>query len=347
MSEGGARYVLGVDGGSTKTIALVADQSGRIVGAARGPSSSCTTVNIAGPMAIVMQIVREACEQARIDTAEISAGVFGLSGADWPEDHERREAYLARAGVARRVIVKNDAFVGLRAGTNARFGVVIAAGTSCNVAAVAPDGREWHFGYYQDYGGASTVGREAVRAVLHAEDGRGRRTRLTDVVLHRLGFASPELLLRALVAEQVPRSRIAELCPIVFEAAFEGDEAATEIVVRQGIGLAEYATALIRRFEMQRLAFDVVLAGSVFKGRGPLLIDTITQAIHRVAPSARLRRQRFEPAIGGVLLAYDALNTAVTAEMMATLAQTVPPPRFFDTTGGVEKDTPLSQKGDL
>jgi hypothetical protein len=70
---------------------------------------------------------------------------------------------------------------------------------------------------------------------------------------------------------------------------------------------------------------------SLFKGKGPLLIDTITQAVHRVAPRTRIVHPRFEPAVGGVLLAYDALNVDVTDEMYGNLAQTAPGAAFFDT----------------
>ena len=58
---------------------------------------------------------------------------------------------------------------------------------------------------------------------------------------------------------------------------------AADLIVRQGEALAEYATAVIRRYDMTELAFDVVLAGSLFKGQGSLSTDTITAAVARVA----------------------------------------------------------------
>jgi N-acetylglucosamine kinase-like BadF-type ATPase len=285
-------------------------------------------------MKSVADTVAQALHQAGCTPGDLAVGVFGLSGADWPEDITCREAALVKARVARRVIVKNDAFVGLRAGTARPFGVVIAAGTSCNVAAIAPDGREWHFGYYQDYGGAATIGREAIRAVLHAEDGRGKPTALTATVLHQLGQPTPEALLRARLAGRIRKPDVAQLCPLVFEASVAGDAVAEAIIVRQGSALAEYAIALIHRYDMENLEFDVVLSGSVFKGKGPLLIDIITEMIHRTAPRAQVRRQQFEPAIGGILLAYDALGLTVTDEIYANLARTAPDPEFFSTEHG-------------
>ena len=324
-------FVVGVDGGTTKTIALAADAQGRILGAGRGGNSNASGSEIERPMQVVVAAVRQALAQAGLRGEEVALGVFGLAGADWPEDYERREAFLACSGVARRVIIKNDALVGWRASTRQPYGVVITAGTGSNTAIITPAGQEWCYGYYVRYGGAGDVAREAIYAVLRQEDGRGAPTALTEMVLNRLNRPNPEALLRAMVAGELQREQVLSLCPLVFEAAAEGDEVAAEIVVKQGLALAEYATAAIRRFGMQGLAFDVVLAGSVFKGRGPLLIDTITQAIHCVAPGATIVRARFEPSVGGVLLAYDALGIPVTAEMYDHLARTTPGADFFST----------------
>jgi N-acetylglucosamine kinase-like BadF-type ATPase len=328
-------FVVGVDGGTTKTIALVVDDRGRILGAGRGGNSNWTGDDVEVPMRVVAATVQEALQQAAKSGDDIAVGVFGLAGADWPEDYERRTAALERSGIARRVIVKNDALVGWRAGTRGQYGVVIAAGTGTNTAIITPDGHEWCYGYYALYGGAGDVAQEAIRAVLREEDGRGVPTVLTSVVLNKLGHPTAEALLKAMVAGQFDRERVLSLCPLVFEAAHNGDDVAVDIIVKQGEVLAEYATAGIRRFGMQDLEFDVVLSGGLFKGRGPLLTDIITQAVHRVAPRTHIVRTRFEPAVGAVLLAYDALGIVVNDAMYDSLAQTAPDAEFFSTADGI------------
>jgi len=324
-------FVVGVDGGTTKTIALVADAQGNILGAGRGGNSNWTGPDVEIPMAVVVETVQQALAQAGIAGQEVELGVFCLAGADWPEDHTRREAFLSRAGIARRVIVKNDAFAGLRAGTQRPYGVVIVAGTGTNTAVITPDGREWAFGYYATYGGGTDIGWEAFEACLREDDGRGPKTALTPMVLQKLGFPTVEAMLRAQVAGQLSRRQLGALCPLVFEAAYAGDQVAAEILVRQGLALAEYVTAIVRRFGLAELEFEVVLSGSVFKGRGPLLVDTITQAVHRVAPRARIVRAELEPALGAVLLAYDALGLRVLPQVYDNLRRTAPPPAFFST----------------
>ncbi len=324
-------YLLGVDGGTTKTIALVADGAGHILGAARGGNSNWIGEDISRPIAVITGTVRAALAMAGVHPEDAAVGVFGLAGADWPEDYARRQAALEAAGVARHVIVRNDAIAGWRAGTQQTFGVVIAAGTGSNTCVLAPDGSEWCYGYYVFYGGAADIAREALHAVLRAEDGRGHPTTLTGLVLRKLDYPTPEALLKGWIAGEIDHAALLALCPLTFEAADAGDEVAAGIIVKQGNALAEYATAAIRRFEMQTLAFDVVLAGSVFKGRGPLLIDTITQAIHCVAPRVTIVRAALEPAVGALLLAYDALGIEVTEALVAALRRTMPDPTLFAT----------------
>lgn len=328
-------YLIGVDGGTTKTIALVADEHGQILGSARGSGSNWTGEDVETPMAIVIHTVQVALSHAGLRGEDITLGVFSLAGADWPEDHTRREAVLSKAAIARQVIVKNDSFGGLRAGVSRPYGMVIAAGTGFNAAVIAPDGREWAFGYYQTYGGAQTIAIEAFTAVLRAEDGRDGPTLLTELVLNKLNFPTVEAMLRASALQKIEAGAFLSLCPCVFDAALAGDSAAEQILLRQGRGLAEYAAALVRRFGMRDLEFEVVLAGSVFKGRGPLLIDTISQEVQRAAPRAVIVRPQFEPVVGSLLMAYDAVQLRVTLEMYQKLKKSVPAKEFFDTADGI------------
>jgi N-acetylglucosamine kinase-like BadF-type ATPase len=327
-------YVLGVDGGSTKTIALVANDQGHILGAARGVGSNWVGDDVEIPMAWVIETARQAMQQAGLTGEAIAAGVFSLAGADWPEDHTRREAVLAQAHIARKIIVKNDTFGGLRAGISRPYGMVIAAGTGVNAAVITPDEHEYAFGYYVISGGAETIASEAFDAVLRGEDGRGLSTRLTPMVLSRLDFPDVESMLRAYILQKIESGRFNSICPLVFEAAVQGDDVAEAILVRHGHSLAEYATAMVHRFDMQALEFEVVLSGSVFKGVSPLLVDTIGEDIHRTAPRAKIVRPRFEPAVGSLLLAYDVFHIPQTEAINTNLAATSPATPFFDTSCG-------------
>jgi N-acetylglucosamine kinase-like BadF-type ATPase len=166
-------------------------------------------------MGVVVQTVREALQKSGVTPQDASLGVFALAGADWPEDIQRRQDVLGSAGLAQKVVVKNDTFGGLRAGTRCPYGVVITAGTGANTAIITRSGQEWVYGYYQNYGGAYDFSKEAIDAVLRAGDGRGAPTRLTELVLGQLGFSTIEEMLR-LIAKRLGGEPACP-CPRVFE----------------------------------------------------------------------------------------------------------------------------------
>ena len=105
-------YIVGVDGGTTKTIALVADEGGRILATARGGNTNYTGSDVTRPMAAVADTVRAALAHAGLTGDDVMLGMFCLAGADWPEDYERRATFLAQSRLARRVVIRNDAFGG-------------------------------------------------------------------------------------------------------------------------------------------------------------------------------------------------------------------------------------------
>jgi N-acetylglucosamine kinase-like BadF-type ATPase len=325
------RYVVGVDGGSTKTIALVADSRGRILGFGRAGNCCWYAIGKEQAEKVIALAVQMALGKAHVSPAQVEFAAYCITGADWPEDAPMLTELLRPARLSRKLMVRNDAFAALRAGTAEPYGVVVCDGTGTNTAVRAPDGREWAYGFWVDDGGAGNLSRAALRAVLRAEDGRGQPTLLTASVLAYLGYPTTEALLRAMVAHSVPQARMTTVCPLVFEAAERGDRVACDLIVRHGHEMGLYATAGIRRFAMQDLAFDVVLSGSVFKGRGPLLVDTIRTDVLAVAPLARIVKPCCEPVIGAVILALEAAGVTVDQDVLACLYQSQPAAELFQT----------------
>src|SRR5437764_3190546 len=89
------QYVLGVDGGNTKTIALVAALDGTILGAGRGGCGDIYNAVITGTpwpdpaaaaIANIEYAVETALQAANVQPSDLVTAVFNMAGADWPED---------------------------------------------------------------------------------------------------------------------------------------------------------------------------------------------------------------------------------------------------------------------
>lgn len=330
------RCVFGVDGGATKTHALVVEETGRAVGFDQAGTGNHQVCGLEAARCEIERAVRAALEEAGLAPGVIEAGYFCLAGADLPEDYTMLQAAMEDLGLARSVIVKNDTLAALRAGLTRFWGVVVICGTGFNAAARSPDGREIVLPglgpISGDWGGGGALGQEMIRLVMRAWDGRGRPTLLTELVLKALQAPSIEVLLSRLYHQEITQRRILDLVPLLFEAAEAGDDVARELIVRMGTEVGITANALIRRLSLRQAQdgdlgtrdVEVVLGGSVFKGQGSLLLDTVTEVVHREAPAARIVMPRYEPVVGAALLALESMGVAVSEEIYILLDSTLP-----------------------
>ena len=323
------RYFLGMDAGASKTFCVVGDEQGRILGFGRGGPGNHQGPGLEAVIAEYRRAGEEALEQAGLRGEQIAHGAFCLAGADLPQDYAMLIPAVRALGLAQEITVKNDTMAALRSGLSRPWGVTVICGSGTNAAGRGPDGTEivfpglgWHSG---DWGGGGDLAREAIRRVMRAWDGRGPQTMLMEMILEEFGLEDMEALLHALYEGDV-RSRIYQLPPLIFEAAYRGDPVAQELITMQGEEVGITAGTIIRRLGLEDTDVEVVLGGSIFKGKGPLLFDVIRATVHRVAPRARIIVPEFEPVIGAWLIALEAAGGRATPEVYQQLRATMPEP---------------------
>jgi N-acetylglucosamine kinase-like BadF-type ATPase len=316
-------YVLGVDGGNTKTIALVARTDGTVVGAARaGCSDIYGAASAEAALHELDAAVTGALGMAGIGAAELAAGAFSLAGADWPEDIQFLEDAVEQRGYGRRLLVVNDALGALRAGS-ANGGVAVVCGTGAAIGARSPDGRVWHTSWWQEPQGSRHLAEKMLRAVYRSELGIDPPTALTRRVLQIFDLATVEEVLHALTARQ---RRVAcdhaVLTAALLEEAARGDETAHCIVTDHGRALGEYALAAAREVGLQRSAFAVVLAGGVLR-ESTVLAEAIVERVRSDNPHVRPVAVRVEPAVGAVLLALEEIGVTAGESVRQAVARGV------------------------
>lgn len=320
--------VIGVDGGASKTHALVLDGAGNVLGFG---AAGCGNHQLRGLKAAVGEVEKALSGAlAGLDghSLPIDAACFCLAGADLEEDYAKLRPAMQGLNIARQVVVKNDTMAVMRSGLTRSWGVGVICGAGFNAAGRSMEGREQILAALGaisgDWGGGFTLSVEMIRLIMRAWDGRGKPTLLTGMVLDALKLNSVEELLRGLYHSKIPYRKRLELVPLIFEAADAGDEPARGLVIQMGEEVAVAANTFIRRCELEGTDVEVVLGGSVFKGKGTLLLDTIKTSIHALYPQAKIIRPRFEPVVGAALLALDDLGIQVDQGVYARLEQTLP-----------------------
>ncbi|MEO8430721.1 MAG: BadF/BadG/BcrA/BcrD ATPase family protein [Acidobacteriota bacterium] len=300
------RHVLGIDAGGTKTRALLADESGRVLAAADGSGANLRTH---GELEVekVLHALTEKTEGEAGQRADAIA--LGIAGADRPDDHEVLRAILRRIGFRDRVVVTNDARIAFVAGSPGRVGLAIVCGTGSIAWGRNGDGEiaraggwGWHVG---DEGSGFWIGERAIRAALRGSDGRGAPTSLAGALLAHFSLGRMDELVRRVYDREYPRHEVARFAVRVSEEARSGDAVAAEILSDAASELALAAGSVERRLRLAGGPYDVVLSGGTFRAL-PDLESAVGRAVG--LPGARVRRLDAEPAAGAVALAIEALG---------------------------------------
>ncbi len=334
-------YVLAVDGGNTKTIALVAALDGTILGAGRGGCGDIynSRANLdwveaaAEALANIEYAVMQALQAAHVKTADLTAAVFNMAGADWPEDFAFLQAAIEARGFGRTILVQNDALGVLHAAVSDNTGVSVICGSGAATGARGPDGRVWHSSFWQDETqGSYQLSQKALYAVCRSELGIEPPTTLTRRVLDFFNLNSVEEVLY-LFTNRTKRSTrgLDSLTPLLLDEAEAGDLLARRVVQEHGAALANYAQVAARRVGLEGTAFALVLAGGVFRHPSSLLANTIIEKVRATSPEVRPMLSRFEPIIGVLFSALEAAGVTIDDDLLAKLIPTIPPAALFDT----------------
>jgi N-acetylglucosamine kinase-like BadF-type ATPase len=296
-------HVLGIDAGGTKTVCLLADERGVVVSEGRGAGANLHT---AGELA-VEKVLHESMEAAIGDRAITPAAIcLGIAGVDREDEMLTVRAVMRRIGYKSRVLVVNDALIGLVAGARDEPGIVVNAGTGSivygrNAAFEAARAGGWGH-MIGDEGSGYWIGRESLAAVMRAADGRGPATGLTAEILAHFNVNDESRLPRIVYDRELPRVSVAALGPIIQRVAEQGDAVAGRILERAAEELVLAARSVATRLEMRGDAFTFYLAGGVFRAV-PWLVEELQGRLLEVAPRAQVQVLHEEPAIGAVWLA--------------------------------------------
>jgi N-acetylglucosamine kinase-like BadF-type ATPase len=314
-SRRGPAAVLAVDGGNSKLDAVLVAADGSVLGAARGRGASFSPDDHESSFAELTRTVHAAARAAGIDPDPgtiARVGVHCLAGADLPVDDRRLQKRLKELAWSPRIVLRNDTFAVLRAGTDRTWGVGVVCGTGLNCAAVSPEGRIVRYAALGeisgDGGGGDWLGLHALRAAIRGRDLRGPHSVLERDVPAHFGMRTPSEVMEAIYLGRIDQHRLTELPRLVFKASSAGDAAAREIVDRLADEIVAMVTSALRRLRMTRKDTEVVLGGGVARGRDPQLLGRIGEGVAAVAPAASLQVVDAPPVIGSALLGLDELG---------------------------------------
>jgi N-acetylglucosamine kinase-like BadF-type ATPase len=299
---------LGVDGGGTKTLAVLIDEEKNVVGQGISGVSNPLRVGIEKATANIFTAIDIAADNARRSRGDIVAAQFGLAGVRRADLRE----VIAKSGKARLKIklvsVVTDAEIALYGVAIGKESLVVIAGTGSICYGRNASGDVAVAGGWGplagDEGGGAGIARRALQAIAKASDGRGKATSLSEIALDYFKANSAEDLTVAIYAPNVDNARIAGFARHVTDEAKAGDAVSIDIIREAANELALASKAVIQKLKLQRKTFPIGYVGGVWKV-GEILSVPFLEKVREIAPKCYISEPKLEPATAAAHMAFE------------------------------------------
>ncbi len=300
---------VGVDGGGTKTEAVLLDENRKIICQGISGASNPLRVGIETALANIFTAIENACDTGNRSRSDIAAIVCGLAGVRRQDLRRTIKQRISQNYRIKTVEVTTDSEIALYGVNFGKAGLVLIAGTGSVCLGKNDDGETATAGGWGplagDEGGGAGIARRALQSIAKASDGRGKKTVLSNYAVEYFRALSADDLTVAIYSPQMDNAKIAGFARFVIKAAQKDDDKiAKEILIEAGFELGIAANAVIKKLKLNRKKFPVGYVGSIFKA-GNLITDSVMQTIHQAAPKAFLTEPELSPANAAAVMAVN------------------------------------------
>jgi len=308
------KYILGVDGGGTRTTADIADLEGRVLAEAVTGASNYKSAGKKASIENINKAVFGALQKlGTADNIIFDSSCFGMAGNDTVKDqkvyrsiifNERLKTVLNTS----RTMICNDSRIGLEAGSSRDNRIMVICGTGSNCFGINQDGMEAKAGGWDyilgDEGSGYSIALKALKTVMKAYDGRIENTILSSQILGYLGFRSEVEIVEWIYKKNITKEKISEIAAVVCRAAHLGDIASRNILEEEAGEIESIITVVAERLGISDSVFDLVLVGSVFKCR-KYFKKTLFDLLEKKFKGINFKDLTKKPVLGAIKMARD------------------------------------------
>ena len=304
--------VVGVDGGASKTLVIVADGSGTEIAKLTGAPSAVRPGEAEHSADVITRLVGEALASCDTDGVMPSALCVGVAGVGRDAEYSAFEAAMSRRALADELVVLPDALIALTDAFGEDAGIVLISGTGSMAYGRGPSQKMARCGGWGpvcgDEGSGAWIGRRALSVITASADGREPETGLLAAILAHLELESPDELIPW--AASATTAQFAQLAGTVMTVAATGDLRANSLCTLATEELVLHVRTLARQlFTDERAAVPVALAGGMF-GTGSWLRKLVELRLKSAVPGMVLHAAEVVPARGAVRTALGLLARA-------------------------------------
>lgn len=300
------KYLIGIDGGGTKTDCAIADLSGKIIRESTGKPSNFLIIGVEEAAENIFALIEENLFALEGDFSDVKQIVIGVAGAGREDDAMLLEKsfkdYSEQQGVHfKGVKIVSDAHVALEGAFPDSSGCILIAGTGSILFGKDEDGKVRRVGGFGrligDEGSGYSIGRKALNAVTKEIDGRGERTIITELLNNEIDSGIQDKLINKVYKEKLD---VASIAKIVIKAAEKGDEVANKILNDEANELVLYIKAFLEKISTDKL--NISFSGSLIDKRN-FYSDLLKKKIKESLSIVKVVKSVSSPVQGAILLA--------------------------------------------
>jgi len=312
MKKENKKYVIGVDGGGTKTRAVLANLEGKILKISKTGSSNLRNVGLKIAFLNISEAILEVVGGIRKkDILSIFIALAAVEEEFKSQKEKLKRKILKNSKISKvlkgEIEIVSDQIVAFKSGTNESDGLVLISGSGCVCHGWKnkKEAKIGGWGWLNDEGSGFWVGQKGYQAVFKDLDGRGQKTKIRKLLFKEWRLKSKDGLMKKIYGEDLIRN-ISLISKTVDQAAKLGDRVAQSIMEEAGKELTLLAVSVIKELNFQKQKFPLVLVGKMFKS--DIVLNKVRKGVQRIAQKVNFILPKTIPAVGAVKLAIEKIS---------------------------------------
>lgn len=305
------QYIIGIDGGGTKTLMKLADLDGNLLACCEGGPANINSLDRTAFEETLSRLMADGLKQITGKPSDCRAICLGMAGAGRPAEKQILKEILGRLGFNETVMITDDAHIALYGGVGSEEGIILVSGTGSICYGRNSRGevcRAGGWGYILgDEGSGYDIGLSALKHTVRGFDKREEDSLLSTMILDKLKIGSVDELVSLIYRSGEGRKIIAGLALVVDEACMSGDYYAERILKNAVSELFKSIQAVISGLNFTDIPIQVALGGSVLL-KSRYISNNLRNTIAISYPGVRVFNIKNDAAWGAVHMAFDQLN---------------------------------------
>ena len=303
-------YIVGIDGGGTKTKLTLCDKEGNILHTVTSGPSNILSSGYEVAKKSITEVINEGILESGYELEQCASLCIGVAGAGREHIKRQLEEIIRSTGYKGKLVITHDAETALVGGTEGKEGILIIAGTGTICYGKTKEGKIHRLSGWGhiigDEGSAYSIGIKILNAVMKAYDGRGEETALTNLLLEHMGIHSEDEIITSIYSPKVTKEHIAALASLIDKGCKLHDKVALEIVDETVEDLYICVDAMIKALESTSRSVKIIIHGSVLV-KNTYINKGFKEKLKETYPLAGVYPMAYDAAYGAVLIAKQNL----------------------------------------